>query len=187
MSIIAESPLLAARTLYQNENLDLPFLPAELAPQLRQLGPATFSTRELDWALYDFNRFVAELQSGPVAPYAAFGLGGHGIVSQAAHYYAVSEHCAVLFQLRWGTPMDNPEADRTQHNAVLKLSQKLAVAALQKAQAGEWPTGQRIVVAESTFHGARWGWLPVAGDPAAKLTAVGIGAIANALTAVQKL
>ncbi|MGY6270909.1 hypothetical protein ACXIUT_14550 [Achromobacter denitrificans] len=150
-----------ARMLYEGEGLALPPVPAGQAPGLRQIGPAAFASRDLDWTLYDFADFLDDLQSGDAPePYVAFGLSGHGLALQAAHYYAVTAHCAVLFQMRWGTPMNRPEQDRQRHDAVLSLAHKLQAAAEARAASGGLLAGQRMVAAESSFHGARWAWLP---------------------------
>ena len=164
---LIDAPVLdSARALYQGEGLALPPVPDALAPRLRPVASAAYASRDIDWTLYDFGLFLNELQSGKaVEPYVAFGLAGHGLISQAAHYYAVTEHCAVLFQMRWGTPMDRPDADRRRHDAALAIAQKLQAAAEARVHAGKLPEGQRLVVADSTFHGGRWGWLPTNGAP----------------------
>jgi hypothetical protein len=163
-TLLDTSALDAARALYQGEGLDLPAIPADLASNLRQVDATAYATRDLDWTLYDFGHFLNELQSGKtVEPYVAFGLAGHGLTQQAAHYYAVMPHCAVLFQMRWGTIMDRPEQDRARHNAMLSIAQRLQTAADTLARAGKLPAGQRMVVADSSLHGARWAWLPANG------------------------
>jgi hypothetical protein len=187
---LLEAPVLdAARSLYQGENLALPPVPAALAPRLRRINATTYASRDLDWTLYDFRRFLDELQSGKaVEPYVAFGLAGHGLTSQAAHYYAVTDHCALLFQMRWGTPMNRPDEDRASHDAVLTLAQRLQETADAMGQSGKLPAGQRIVVAESSFHGARWAWMPAnaaqGSEPA--WHASRNGAIVDALIALKK-
>lgn len=165
-TLLDDSALEAARAFYQGEGLDLPPVPADLVPNLRQIDATAYATRDLDWTLYDFGHFLNELQSGKtVEPYVAFGLAGHGLTQQAAHYYAVTPHCAVLFQMRWGTVMDRPEQDRARHNAMLSIAQRLQTAADTLAQSGKLPAGQRMAVADSSLHGARWTWLPVSAAP----------------------
>lgn len=160
--LLDASTLDAARALYQGEGLALPPVPANLVPSLRQIDATAYATRDLDWTLYDFGHFLNELQSGkPVEPYVAFGLAGHGLTQQAAHYYAVTAHCAVLFQMRWGTIMDRPDQDRARHNAMLSIAQRLQAAADALARSGKLPAGRRMAVADSSLHGARWAWLPV--------------------------
>lgn len=161
-TLLDATALDTARALYQGENLALPPVPADLAPRLRQIDATAYASRDLDWTLYDFGHFLDELQAGKtVEPYVAFGLAGHGLTSQAVHYYAVTAHCAVLFQMRWGTPLDRPEPDRARYNAALSIAKKLQAAVGALAGAGKLPAGQRLVAADSSFHGARWGWLPV--------------------------
>ena len=165
-TLLDDSALGAARALYQGEGLDLPAIPVDLAASLRQIDATAYATRDMDWTLYDFGHFVNELQSGKaVEPYVAFGLAGHGLTQQAAHYYAVTSHCAVLFQMRWGTIMDRPEQDRARHNAMLSIAQRLQAAAHALARSGKLPAGQRMVVADSSLHGARWAWLPANAAP----------------------
>lgn len=165
-TLLDASALDAARALYQGEGLDLPPIPAGLVPSLRRIDATAYATRDLDWTLYDFGHFLNELQSGTtVEPYVAFGLAGHGLTQQAAHYYAVTPHCAVLFQMRWGTIMDRPEQDRARHNAMLSIAQRLQTAADTLARSGKLPAGQRMAVADSSLHGARWAWLPADAAP----------------------
>lgn len=180
----------AARSLYQGEGLALPPVPAALAPHLRQVGATAYASRDLDWTLYDFDHFLDELQSGKaVEPYVAFGLSGHGLALQAAHYYAVTDRCAVLLQMRWGTPMNRPEQDRQRHDAALSFAQKLQAAADARATSGKSLSGQRIVAAESSFHGSRWAWLPADAAPASQPAwhASRGGAIVDALVALKQL
>jgi hypothetical protein len=165
-TLLDDSALDAARALYQGEGLDLPPIPADLAPSLRRIDAAAYATRDLDWTLYDFGHFLNELQTGKaVEPYVAFGLAGHGLTQQAAHYYAVAPHCAVLFQMRWGTILDRPEQDRARHDAMLSIAQRLQTAADTLARSGKLPAGRRLVVADSSLHGARWAWLPANAAP----------------------
>lgn len=186
---LLETPALdAARDLYQGENLALPPVPAALAARLRRIDATTYASRDFDWTLYDFKRFLDELQSGQaVEPYVAFGLAGHGLTSQAAHYYAVTDHCALLFQMRWGTPMNRPDEDRASHDSMLSLARKLQETTDAMGQSGKLPAGQRIVVAESSFHGARWAWMPAnaapGSQPAWNLSRS--GAIVDALIAIK--
>lgn len=165
-TLLDGSALEAARALYQGEGLDLPPIPADLAPDLRQIDATAYATRDLDWTLYDLGHFLNELQSGKtIEPYVAFGLAGHGLTQQAAHYYAVTPHCAVLFQMRWGTIMDRPEQDRARHNAMLSIAQRLQTAADTLARSGKLPDGRRMAVADSSLHDARWAWLPTDAAP----------------------
>jgi hypothetical protein len=154
------APLDAARLVYRGEGLALPEWPEHSMGPLRQLSGSAFATRDVDWTLYDFNRFVGELLTGAPQPYVAFGFAGHGFASQAAHYYAVSERCAVMFQMRWGGVYDDPEAGRRRHNASLRVALKIEQAAADLDRAGRFPAGKRLAVLQSKFHGSRWAWLP---------------------------
>jgi len=190
---LLDAPALdSAQALYQGEGLALPPVPEQLAGRLRQVAATAYASRDMDWTLYDFAYFLDELQSGQaVEPYVAFGLAGHGLTSQAVHYYSVADHCAVLYQMRWGTPADRPEPDRARHNAALAIAQKLQAACDEMARTGKLPAGRRLVVADSSFHGGRWGWLPTgagaapASEPTWRLSRN--GALVNALTALMRL
>jgi len=154
-----------AEAIYRGEGLALPDLEASQVAALRQLAEGAFSTRELAWSLYDFNRFVDELVTVPPAPYAAFGFSGHGFASQAVHFYSVDERMAFLVQLRWGAALGEPEADRKRYHALLATARTLQGLAEAAARAGRFPRAQRLVVAQSTFHGSRWGWTRTGAQP----------------------
>ena len=84
--------------------------------------------------------------------------------------------------------MNQPEKDRTWHNAVPSLAGKLDAATQKLAQSGKTPAGRRIIVmAESSFHGSRWAWLP-AGGSGEPLWHAGRGsAVVNALAEMVSL
>ena len=154
-----------AEAIYRGEGLALPDIdPAQVAA-LRQVAEGAFSTRELAWSLYDFEQFVDELAAGAAPLHAAFGFSGHGLVSQAVHYYCVDERMAFLMQMRWGTAVGDPEADRKRYHGLLGTARTLKRLAEEAAQAGKLPAAQRLVVAQSSFHGARWGWVRAGEQP----------------------
>jgi hypothetical protein len=156
-------PLQAAEALYRGEGLAFPSVPAPIAGDLRQLDGNGFATRQLAWTLYDFNRFLDELVSGDPAPYCAFGFAGHGVASQAAHLYSVDDRVAFLLQLRWGAVFGDPETDRERYDALLEVERLIRQSADDAVRAGRFPRGERLVVAQSTFHGSRWSWVAKGG------------------------
>jgi len=155
----------AAEAIYRGEGLALPDLdPAQVAA-LRQVAEGAFSTRELAWSLYDFEQFVDELVTASAPSHAAFGFSGHGLVSQAVHFYCVDERMAFLMQMRWGAAAGDPEADRKHYHGLLGTARILKQLAEEAARAGKFPPAQRLVVAQSTFHGSRWGWVRAGEQP----------------------
>lgn len=174
--------------LYQGEGLTPPTVPGELASALRALSASAFATRPLAWTLYDLNYFVDELlHPGPLAPYLAFGLAGHGLASQAVHCHVVTPHCAVFYQQRWGSALDRPEPARRRHDASLRTIDRLVSHTQALARAGHLPAGQRLVVVQSSFHGARWAWVDAAGPETVRWTSSRDAALVEALAALAPL
>jgi len=153
-----------AEAIYRGEGLALPDLSAAQAAALRPVAEGAFSTREMAWSLYDFNRFVDELVVGDPGPYLAFGFSGHGFASQAVHCYAVDDRLAFLMQLRWGSVFGEAGADRKRYHGLLGTATTLKTFAADAVRAGRFPAGQRLVVAQSSFHGSRWAWVTRSGN-----------------------
>ena len=159
--------LASAQAIYRDEGLELPVLPAALKGELRSVGVAAFATRPIEGSLYEFERFVGELAIGDPRPYCAFGFAGHGLASHAVHLYTVTDRLAFLLQLRWSGAFDDGEAVRKRYSGLLKTARTLDWATGEAVRVGRFPAGRRLVVAQSSFHGSRWGWVarPGTGEP----------------------
>jgi hypothetical protein len=120
-----------------------------------------FASRDLEWSLYDFALFERELleRNAALAPYVAFGFGGHGLVSQALHYYAVTDHYAILLQAPWGNLADDPKQEAERYRGLMLLVAMLDEDVRRATAAGVFPKDRRIVVSHSAHAPARWGWL----------------------------
>ena len=160
------SALAAAQELYEGEGLPFPPLRDSAAKRLQQVAATVFATRELPAAIYSLTQFVAELTSGDVSDYTAFGFDGHGLISQAVHYYCVTNNAAVLLQFRWGTALDDPQTDRKRYAALMRIAEALLERADEAVAHGKTPEGERIVAIYSSFTGSRWSWVPREGVPA---------------------
>ena len=166
MSQLTSDPaaaIAAARKVYEGEGLPFPPLRDGFAATLQQVAANAFATRELPGAIYNLPQFVDELKFGEVPNYTAFGFDGHGLISQAVHYYCVTNNAAVFLQFRWGTVFDEPEADRKRYAACMRIADQLLTHADEVAGQASFPKGQRIVAVYSSFTGSRWTWIPSAG------------------------
>ncbi len=150
----------AARQLFQTENLPLPYIPATLEPDLREISPWVYGTRADTPTLYDFNWFVEEVQTRPVADYVLFGHAGHGINSWAMHYFLVWGGLALFIQSAWGGAyMDKAESTQT-YTTRLAQSEMLFQAVQKAHQQEHLPYSARLIVAVSDFYKSRWLVLP---------------------------
>ena len=109
--------------------------------------------KEISAPLYDLPHYLGELETG--GDYVLFGFSGYGFASHALHYYTVSEHLALFFQLSFANVFDDQESQRDRINGVL-LSAKLFYEEIDKALI---PKGKRLLVVVSDFHPSGWGWL----------------------------
>lgn len=177
--IVTLPPREEAQELYERESLPLPPVPAPFAgAELYHIGRATFATTQHDLDghadLYDLDRLLTALLSHEIAtPVLAYGFGGHGVASQAVHYYAATEHAIVLVQARWGCYLDaddsggNPQALRDAFAAACEDAAVVVEAAETAAAQGVLPAGQRLVAVDSFRSGKVIAWLdaaPIAAD-----------------------
>jgi hypothetical protein len=139
------------RGRFHEEGLPEPPLPDELAASLREYGPWTFGTRPPPTSLYRLQSYLDEPAQSRADDYLLLGLAGHGLESQALHYYLVRGPLAVFVQSRWGTAYrlraDESEAIRRRFAGVARLLDATAEPA-----AGF----ERIRVVVSDFAGQRW-------------------------------
>lgn len=168
-----------ARQQFAAEGLPLPPIPAELAGQLRELGPWLFGTRPGTPGLYNLDWFVEEAAGQP-ADYLLFGHAGHGLNSWAMHYYLVRGPLALFLQCAWG----GAYMDRVTTTAVLAARLDLAEQLIQAAAAGRLALPERLVVVHSDFYGARW-QLTAPGDEG-ETWRTGPAALEEALAEIQR-
>lgn len=142
-------------TVFSAQDLPCPWVPPALADQLTEYAPAMFASRPLSNGLYGLEPFVAEYLATP-EPFVALGFDGHGLVSQAVHYYLADERVAVFVQQRWGTLFDDPAHDRDCFAIMIKYARRLLELA-----AAHFPAGERLIVVQSSFSEPRFGWQPV--------------------------
>lgn len=139
-------------TVFREQELPCPWVSPVLASQLAEYAPAMFASRPLTSGLYGLEPFVAEYLATP-EPFVALGFDGHGLVSQAVHYYLADERVAVFVQQRWGTLFDDPAHDRECWAIMIKHTRKLLELAAER-----FPAGERLIVVQSSFDQPRFGW-----------------------------
>jgi hypothetical protein len=152
----------------QKLGLKMPPIPSKLEGHLKKLKPDLFGTHSEVTPVYDINAYVKEALYTPTPSYVLFGLGGHGILTQAMHYYCVTDKIAVFYQLSFGMPTLDPEFAKNRVNAAF-YGVNLLFHELDKShQIDLIPIGRRLLVVESDYYGRGWGWIdgfPGAIDP----------------------
>ncbi len=149
-----------ALSLFADEGLPFPSLPALLTASLKQQGSAWFATRPVASTPYDFHHFLNEVATQPdVADYAVVGFDGHGTNSWAVHFYLVATGVALFIKLPWGGAYTEPGPARAHIADMFEWAEAL-LSRLQRAEsAGKIPQGMRLQVAASRFDHAGWRWL----------------------------
>jgi len=157
-----------ARALFEAEQLPFPPVPATLAASLQAQAPGWFATRPVASTPYDFDHFLAEVESQPdVADYAVVGFDGHGTNSWAVHCYLVGKALALFVQLPWGGAYLEAEPARAEIADLFEWAGALQ-SRLQRAEADrKIPDGMRLEIAASRFGHAGWRWLGSGPDAAA--------------------
>ena len=141
---------------FYEQDLPCPWVPPTLANRIIEYAPGMFASRLLGAELYDLELFVAEYLAAPTPePYVALGFDGHGLVSQAVHYYLADQRVAVFVQQRWGTLFDDPERDRDRFAIMTGYARKL----LELAAAAHFLAGEHLIAIQSSFSSSRFGWL----------------------------
>ena len=159
-----EGGLASARAVFAGESLPMPFVPAALAAAVRSRGAWVFGTREVSTGVYTLAHYVSELASPELEDYLLMGFDGHGMASQAAHYYLVCGPLALFIQRSHGNPYVDEGLSRRRIEGALGLAESLYRDLVAAEAAGKLPPGKRLVVVESDFLAARWGWV-ARGEP----------------------
>jgi hypothetical protein len=149
----ASSALATVQTLFRNEGLPFPDLPADLAAQLQELNAHHFATRATGHTLYEFAAHLA-LASDTDERFLALGFDGHGTNSWAAHFYLVDGPLALLVQVQWGGIYTNSSAATTRMEGVFGFGQALR----EETEKRQLEPGERLIVCFSDMHPEVSGW-----------------------------
>jgi hypothetical protein len=147
--------LLAAQALFKREGLPPPPIPSPLASQVRLRSSWHFGTRTDTPRLYDYQWYVDEFKTTPVADYVQFGQDGHGFASYAVHYYLAYGPIALALQSTWGSGLTDPRA-ATRRISTLFASVAHFVALVEHRPA---QVDRRLLVALSDHSGVSLTWL----------------------------
>lgn len=148
----------AAKAVFGRESLRFPYVPGTMTAHMRSLGDMIFGTRDLNPGLSAVDSFVTELEQRAVDDYLLMGFDGHGIASQALHYYLVCGPLALFLQLNWANPFVDEETSRRRIDGALGVAKSLYDDIAKAVEKGRFSLGQRLVVVESDFATSRWGW-----------------------------
>lgn len=160
---VGSAAVARAGEAFAGESLRPPFVPEALAAAFAVRGAAVFGTRDAPTGLYTLEHFVAELAEAAVEDYLLLGFDGHGIASNALHYYLVCGPLAAFVQLNHANPFADEALSLRRIDATLALLETLFKDITQAERDGRLPAGARLVVIESDFFSCRWGWAPKAG------------------------
>ena len=175
-----EPASLNPQVTFKREGLPFPPLPAQLAAALQPLGTGWFATRPLPSTPYDFNRFLAEVETHPGPPdYAVVGFDGYGVNSWAVHFYLVDPGLALFIQLPLGGAYLEREPARAEIAAHFEWAGTLQSRLRLAESAGKIPDGMRLQVAADRSGRGGWRWLhagtgaaPARWNPSAGMKAV---------------
>lgn len=159
-SVNHKSGLLAEiEQLYRADGLEVPYIPAEMLPELKQLNPAVFSTRQNLPPPYAMFTYSEEITTQRPDDYLIFGHDGHGINSWALHYYLVRGPLALFVQVSWGTAYGDKAEDTARVNAKFAEAKEFIRTVETAEKQGKFKPGERLVVIDSDFNGRRWVFL----------------------------
>jgi|SRR5690554_2908932 len=170
-------------TLFRDAGLEPPRLPERFAAVLAPQTTGVVASRPQKHSLYDLSLHVDDFIDGGAAG-LALGFAGHGVGSQAVHYYLADERVGVFIQQRWGTPFDSPDQDALYFRTLTNLACELAARAARPEYAECFSGGRRLLAIDSSFSGTRAGWV-VAGNVGQWLPCPLRGAPAVALQALM--
>ena len=151
-----------AKKLFQEANLAFPWIPPELASQLRELYSWRYGTRSFRMSPYNIDAFIKEAQLGVVDDYVVLAQAGHGANSWALHYFILYGPLYLFLQLSWGGAYCDAEHDRNEIRRCFGLADKIVRtidealhspmdSSLYKNFIDIW-----IRVYGSAFYGSRW-------------------------------
>lgn len=144
-----------ARLEFEVLGVPFPPVPAPFVADFGWVAEQIYGTREDRPNPYDLVRYVEEVTAASPADYVLVGRDGHGINSQAMHYYCVEGPLALFVQLGFGgayTPGGNKERITSVFAAAADLRTAVATARAH----GRLAPDERLLVVQSDFHGARW-------------------------------
>ena len=152
----------SAKQLFDKEKLPFPTIPEQMESSFQKAGNNLFGTLIPENGVYALETFVTNLrQSENTEDYLITGIDGHGIASQAFHYYIVNGPLAIFLQLSWGNPLVDQEQARQKIEGALAFVDYLLKDMETACQTRKVPEDKRLVVIHSDFSNSRWSWTPL--------------------------
>jgi len=144
-----------AHSLFAIEGLILPFVPASLQTDFKELAEWVYGTRDNTPPLYNIRHFVQEAEAG-TDDYVLIGHDGHGVNSYAMHYYLVYGAINLFIQMSWGGAYtDNAKAAKRISN-VFAQAEKLVKTAISLQQTGTLQDDRFMVILSNLYDQDRW-------------------------------
>ncbi len=149
----------AAEAFFKGEHLDIPYIPVQAKNNMKTIQPNVFGTRKDTPSLYDLDAFVREVLTKKVDDYVMLGFAGHGVSSRFMHYYTVTNHLAIFFQLSCGNIDRDKKAIRERIDGVFHSAELLFESMDEVDQEKLAEKGDRLLIVESDINGHGWGWV----------------------------
>lgn len=162
MSSISNSLLDQMKTRFAKAGLPIPPRLDEFGNAWLQINKDAIATCAPVATLYDLHAFLNEAEAADSPDYAALGFDGHGVNSQALHFYIVRGPVAIFLQLKWGNVFDNVSDQLNRIEGAFSLANQLLERSSVAYAEGRFPPGQRMIVKVSDFSESGWHW---AGQP----------------------
>jgi hypothetical protein len=141
------------KRLFRRVGLAFPFVPEELASQMKKLGRWLYSTRQIEMSPYNLQHYEEEIGRSRVRDYAIIAHAGHGVNSYAIHYYLVHGSLAMLLQLAWGGVYMDPKVEATKILDCFAIADRLVQAA---ALTPKLKRSDRLLLVGSDLYGSYW-------------------------------
>lgn len=148
---IPSQEYLACEKFFKRMDLPAPYIPESVKAHFTYSEGEVFGTKKPEFSLYDIDDFVRDSTTKPCKDFILTGRDGHGIASQAIHYYAKKGPLLVFLQVRY-----NNAGDQNRVDGLLLGAEKLYKAVEGKNLA---PNKQLLVVHSDFKQANGWGWI----------------------------
>ena len=135
----------------ERAGVPMPLVPKDLCNSLHPWSDLAFGSMPTSLPLYNLDRWLEQLQQGWPEDYFGFGIDGHGINSRAAHYYLLTERCALFIQ-RVMPLLPSPSFDGNSFTALMNQAAELSCDPMLDNTHG------RLIVVDSDIQPSGLGW-----------------------------
>lgn len=158
--VSSEAGLDKARQAFATEGLQFPPLPSSFASRLDAETDHLFVSRPapVPYGPYSLTSWAFGVGANTEA-FAVAGFDGNGFNSSAAHFFVVEGPLGLFVQESWGSIYQDADKQRSLIAIAFDKSAKLQAKLLQAQSRNLIPSGQRLVVIDSSFCEHRCYWV----------------------------